>query len=177
MKRPTFLWHAGGFAIATLLGTLLHFLHDWSGQSLWTAPFSGVNESTWEHMKLLYWPLLLFGIVQFFFFRGLPGFWWIKLTGTLTGLLLIPVLFYTYNGAFGKSPDWLNITIFYVSAAGTFLLEWRLFQTKMATWSHSWLAFIGLLLAGSMFVLFTFSTPQLPLFCDPESGQYGIYEP
>ena len=177
MKRPTFLWQAAGFAIATLLGTLLHFLYDWSGQSTWTALFSGVNESTWEHMKLLYWPLLLFGLVQFFFFRDLTGFWWVKFPGTLAGLLLIPVLFYTYNGAFGKSPDWINISIFYVAAAAAFLLEWRLFQTKMATWVHSWIAFAGLLVIGILFVLFTFRSPQLPLFLDPESGQYGIYEP
>jgi hypothetical protein len=97
--------------------------------------------------------------------------------GTLTGLLLIPVLFYTYNGALGKSPDWINISIFYVAAAAAFLLEWRLFQTKMATWAHSWIAFAGLLVIGILFVLFTFHAPQLPLFCDPESGQYGIYEP
>ena len=47
-------------------------------------------------------------------------------TGTiliLLGLALIPVLFYTYNGVFGHSPDWVNISIFYLAAAGAFLLE------------------------------------------------------
>ena len=177
MKRPTFLWQTTGFAIATLWGTLLHFLYDWSGQSPWVAPFSGVNESTWEHMKLLYWPLLLFGILQFFFFRDLPGFWWVKLMGTLAGLLLIPVLFYTYNGAIGKSPDWVNIAIFYIASASAFFIEWRLFQAQIVTWKKGWLAFIFLVMLGALFVVFTFSPPQLPLFCDPESGQYGIYEP
>lgn len=35
----------------------------------------------------------------------------------LLGLVLIPVLFYTYNGVFGKSPDWINTAIFYFTAA------------------------------------------------------------
>jgi hypothetical protein len=43
-----------GYAITSLGGTILHFLYDWSGKSRLVAVFSGVNESTWEHMKLLF---------------------------------------------------------------------------------------------------------------------------
>ena len=69
------LWQAGGFAFATLGGTILHFLYEWTGDSVFVAPFSGVNESTWEHMKLLYFPLLLFALVQSRFFRDRKYFW------------------------------------------------------------------------------------------------------
>ena len=54
MKRSLTLWQFFGFAFTSLLGTLLHFLYEWTGKSPLVAPFSGVNESTWEHMKLLY---------------------------------------------------------------------------------------------------------------------------
>ena len=67
MKRSIGLWQLMGFAVTSLFGTILHFLYDWLSESKWAAPFSGVNESTWEHMKLLYWPLLLFAIFQSFF--------------------------------------------------------------------------------------------------------------
>ena len=115
MKRKTELWQLMGFAVTALGGTLLHFLYDWLGKSPLIAPFSGVNESTWEHMKLLFWPMLLFAAVQSFFFRERQDFGCVKLRGSLLGLVLIPVIFYTYNGAIGRSPDWLNITIFFVS--------------------------------------------------------------
>ena len=69
MKQATSLWPLAGFALSTLGGTLLHFFYDWTDGSLLAAPFSGVNESTWEHMKLLYWPMLIFAIVQSFFFK------------------------------------------------------------------------------------------------------------
>ena len=64
-----------GFAVTSLLGTVLHFLYDLLGGALWIAPFSGVNESTWEHMKLLFWPMLLFAAVQSLFFRERDDFW------------------------------------------------------------------------------------------------------
>jgi hypothetical protein len=68
MKRSIGLWQILGFSIASLGGTILHFLYDWLGKAAWIASFSGVNESTWEHMKLLVWPTFIFAVVQYFFF-------------------------------------------------------------------------------------------------------------
>jgi hypothetical protein len=112
MKKSVGLWQLFGFAVVSLAGTLLHFLYDLLGEAAWIAPFSGVNESTWEHMKLLFWPMLLFAFVQSFFLRNREDFWCVKLRGILLGLVLIPVLFYTYNGAVGKSPDWVQLLQF-----------------------------------------------------------------
>ena len=50
MRKRLFFWELAGFLFTGLAGTLLHFVYDWSGDSLWTAAFSAVNESTWEHM-------------------------------------------------------------------------------------------------------------------------------
>ena len=164
------LWQWIGFGAVTLGGTILHFLYDWTSGSIWLAPFSGVNESVWEHMKLLFWPLFLFAVVQRLFFRGQENFWQVKLYGILLGLLLIPVLFYTYNGAFGKSPDWLNIAIFYISAGAVLLFEHWAFQTFHRA---SRLAFTAICLVGALFVVFTFAPPHVPLFQDPVTGVYG----
>lgn len=172
MKRNLSLWQFAGFALSSLGGTLLHFLYEWTG-SVMTAPFSGVNESTWEHMKLLYFPLLLFALVQSRYFRDVPAFWCVKLRGTLVGLALIPVLFYTYNGAVGKSPDWVNIAIFFVATAAAFWVEWRLFR-RGSLICRPRLALAALCAIGVLFVAFTFWPPALPLFRDPVTGGYGV---
>ena len=174
MNRSTRLWQLFGFGVTALGGTLLHFLYDWLGGSLWVAPFSGVNESTWEHMKLLFWPLLLYAVVQSFFFRDRKDFWCVKLRGILLGLALIPVLFYTYNGVIGPSPDWLNITIFFISAAAVYLCETRLFERGTAACKHPRAAVCLLCLIGVLFGVFTFATPEIGIFRDPLTGTYGI---
>ena len=174
MKQRSSLWQAAGFALTTLGGTLLHFLYDWTGGSILTAPFSGVNESTWEHMKLLYRPLFLFALVQRLFFRDHKNYWCVKLVQMLIGLILIPVLFYTYNGAFGKSPDWINIAIFYITALLVFLFEWWAFKKDWLPCKYPRLAFAAICLIGALFVVFTFATPQIPLFQDPLTGTYGV---
>ena len=173
MKQRSILWQAAGFAFATFAGTLLHFLYDWTSGSALVSPFSGVNESTWEHMKLLFWPLFLFALVQRLFFQKQQNYWCVKLLSTCLGLALIPVLFYTYNGAFGHSPDWLNIAIFYLCAACVFLLEWWLLPKELPRCLPA-LAFTLLCLIGILFVVFTASPPELPLFRDPLTGNYGL---
>lgn len=174
MKKDISLWQYTGFVFTAVFGTLLHFLYDWTGGSLLVAPFSAVNESTWEHMKLLYFPMLAFALIQSRFFRARRDFWCIKLAGILTGLALIPVLFYTLGGIFGGTPDWLNITIFFISAAIAFLVEARLFKGDGLPCRAPFLAVAVIVLIGVLFVVFTFITPQIPLFRDPLSGSYGI---
>ena len=174
MKQRSILWQAAGFAAVTFGGTILHFLYDWTGGNILVSPFSGVNESTWEHMKLLFWPLFLFALVQRLFFKDQENYWCVKLAEILLGLVLIPVLFYTYNGMFGKSPDWLNITIFYISALLVFLFEWLAFKKDRLQCKHPWPTFATICLIGVLFVAFTFATPQIPLFQDPLTGTYGV---
>ena len=173
MKQRSILWQAAGFALVTFGGTILHFLYGWTGESILVAPFSGVNESTWEHMKLLFWPLFLFAVVQRLFFRDQENYWCVKLLGILLGLALIPVLFYTYNGVFGKSPDWVNIAIFYISALLVFLFEWWAFKQDLMQCKYPRLAFAAICLIGVLFVVFTFTPPQIPLIQDPLTGTYG----
>ena len=174
MKRSIGLWQLLGFGVTSLGGTLLHFLYDWLGKAAWIAPFSGVNESTWEHMKLLFWPMLIFAVVQRFFFREREDFWCVKLKGILLGLALIPVIFYTYNGVIGKSPDWLNISIFFVCAAISYLYETRQFNNGTTACKNPKLAAGLLCVIAVLFVLFTFRTPEIGIFKDPLTGTYGI---
>ena len=174
MKRSIRLWQLMGFAVTSLGGTLLHFLYDLTGRSAFVAPFSSINESTWEHMKLLFWPMLIFAIAQSLFFRDREDFWCVKLRGILLGILLIPVIFYTYNGVIGKSPDWLNIAIFFISAAITYIYEARLLLADKLRCGSPKLAFAMLLMIALLFVAFTFATPEIGIFRDPLTGTYGI---
>ena len=174
MKRSIGLWQFVGFGVTSLGGTLLHFLYEWPGKAAWIAPFSGVNESTWEHMKLLFWPMLLFAILQSFFFSEKQDFWCIKLRGILLGISLIPVIFYTYNGVIGQSPDWINIAIFFVCAAISYIYEFTLFKSAKPHRCAKFAAIAMLCVLALLFFLFTFATPELGIFRDPLTGTYGI---
>ena len=174
MKRTVWLWELFGFAAASLGGTLLHFLYDLTGGSVLVAPFSGVNESTFEHVKLLFWPMLIFAVIESFFFREYEIFWCVKLRGTLIGLALIPILFYTYNGVIGKSPDFINILIFFISAAVAYVYETRRLNEGKLFCPDKRIPIVILSALALLFIVFTFRTPTLSIFKDPLTGKYGI---
>ncbi|MBQ3040595.1 MAG: hypothetical protein IJD42_03250 [Clostridia bacterium] len=173
-KRSIGLWQLMGFAVASFGGTILHFLYDWLGKVVWIAPFSGVNESTWEHMKLLFWPTFLFAILQSFFFYDRRDFWCIKLRGIILGLIMIPIIFYTYNGVIGHSPDWINIAIFFISLIISYAYEMRELKKETVRNCSPKLALIILSIIAVLFVVFTFFTPQINIFKDPLTLTYGI---
>jgi hypothetical protein len=173
MKRDLILWQVGGLTFTAVLGTLLHFLYDWVKIPI-IAPFSALNESTWEHMKILFFPMLFYAVIQYFFFKDeYESFWCVKFSGCLIGLILIPVLFYTFNGAFGKTPDWVNIAIFFISAGIAYLYEYNRFKTKPSC-KGAIFAFIALTAVAVLFIVFSYFPPKIPLFKDPISGLYGI---
>jgi len=174
MKRSLGLWQLLGFGVTSLVGTLLHFLYDWLDEAVWIAPFSSVNESTWEHMKLLFWPTFIYAVIQSFFFKDREDFWCVKLRGIILGIVLIPVIFYTYNGAIGKSPDWLNIAIFFICASVAYIYETRLFNGHKVRCRSKKCAVITLIALAALFVLFTFVTPTIGIFEDPLTKTFGI---
>jgi len=174
MKRTVSFWQTVGFIFTGIGGVLLHFLYDWTNKSIFAAPISGVNESTWEHMKLLFFPMFIFSIFQRRYFKEQQNYWCIKFLGIITGIATIPILFYTYNGVIGKSPDWINIIIFFIAAAVAFILEAHLFKQESYRCKWSRLSFLSLCFISLLFVIFTFFTPEIPLFKDPLTGTFGI---
>ena len=174
MKKSIGFWQMIGFIFTAILGTLLHFLFDWTGGSAAAALISAVNESIWEHMKLLFYPMVIFACVEYRYWgREIPSFWCVKLVGILVGLALIPALYYSYTGILGMEADWFNITIFFIAAGYAYWLESRLLQKD--TCHLPQLAAVAIIvLISLLFTVFTFLTPEIPFFRDPQTGTYGF---
>ncbi|MBQ5801220.1 MAG: hypothetical protein IIW20_04970, partial [Clostridia bacterium] len=94
--------------------------------------------------------------------------------GISLGLIMIPVLFYTYNGVIGKSPDWLNIAIFFICCAIAYIYETHQLKKQDVPCKNPKLALALLCAIGVLFVVFTFTTPEIGIFKDPLTGTYGI---
>ena len=175
MKKSIPCWQMVGFIVTAVLGTLLHFLFDWARQNILAAVFSAVNESIWEHRKLLFYPMFLFAMLEYHFWgKKYINFWCIKLMGKLFGLTLIPVIYYTYTGISGISADWFNVTIFFIAAGAAFWLETKLFQKVWSCPMPSGVALALLFLISVVFTVLTFVPPHIPYFRDPLTGTYGF---
>lgn len=179
-----------GFFFVLISGILLHFAYEWSGSNNFVGLFSAVNESTWEHMKLLFMPALVYSLAETFFCKKdcaclLPA----RVTGLLIGLLFIPIAFYSYSGIIGKSFSAVNILIFAISVFLTFYLSFRIAesvrqqtpgdstesqQPEQCRYLSENAAYTILLVLFLLFLIFTYVPPQIGLFQNPLTGEYGI---
>ena len=175
MKRSLSFWQFVGFVFTSVVGTLLHFLYEWTGESVIVGLFSAVNESIFEHMKLLFFPMLLFAFIEAKYIgEEYDNFWCAKLVGTLVGAGLIPVIYYTYTGIFGVNADWFNIIIFFITAAISYMVETRIMESGRCSFIQPNLAKFILIIIAAVFIVFTFFPPKIPLFEDPITAIYGI---
>lgn len=161
-----------GFAFTAVLGTLSHFFYEWSGGSLLVSLFSPVNESTWEHMKLLFFPVLLWSLfIPSRLSAQEPSLRPALLFGALAGTLLIPVLFYTYSGILGHTVTWIDIAIFFISTAAAYICAFRLADSGIASgcqYKKRTAVYLMTVLFIAAFFLFTFLPPDIGLFKPPD---------
>lgn len=167
LKKQIFRNLIYGIITVSILGTLGHFLYEWTGENKIAGLFTAVNESTWEHMKLLFFPMLLYTLFMMLKFRkNAPVVLPAMLISTIIGTLLIPVLFYTYTGILGFMINTVNITIYYVCVIISFITA-HLIIKKCKLEEINIILYFIITLFICMFFLFTYDPPGLGIFIDP----------
>lgn len=176
MNQKLCLIQFRGFIFSSLLGIIFHYLFKITDNSIFIALFCPVNESVWEHLKLLIFPMLIYSYIERHFMNiSQNSFWSVKLTGTIMSILLTPILYYTLNGAFGNLPDFVNIIIFFITLFASYLLESVLFNKNYKYLNNRYSkCLLFCIIIGFMF--FTFITPRLPIFLDPLTNTYGFFQ-
>jgi len=154
-----------GILFTLILGTLLHFFYEWSGENPFVALFSPVNESVWEHLKLLFFPAFLYTLFEVIVLFKISGrFLTARIAGVLLGMFFIVSAFFTYTGISGRSFLVMDILIFIISVLIAFCSS-RYFEVHCPGLHLPLLANYALLLLLVIFFFsFTFSPPGLPLF-------------
>jgi hypothetical protein len=174
-KKLVRTWELFGVVVIFFVGAALHFAFEWSGYWKPIAWFVAINESTWEHLKLAFWPGIIWGLAGYFVVgKATSNYWFGKALGLLSMPLIITVIFYSYTTALGKNYLWVDILSFlFAISAGQFISYW-LFSTSKLNASFQWL---GVLVIAGMtlaFVLFTYMPPHLFIFEHVQTHEYGI---
>lgn len=160
---------------ACIVGTLLHFTYEFFGENMLVASFSAVNESVWEHLKLLFFPMLITTIIGYFYIgKNAPNFLCSKLLGIITSILFIIIFFYTYTGIIGESIVFIDIASFFVAVILGEYLAYKLMTSNFRC--NNIIAKIILASILICFIVFTYFTPNIGIFKDPLTNQYGIIE-
>lgn len=167
LKRYTII----GMIFVLVTGTLAHFLYDWTGDNYIVGLFTPINESIWEHMKLLFFPMLLYAIIMILKFRLKYSCITSALCfGILTGAFLIPLFYYVYTSILGKNIFILDVSTFILSIVIAFLLSYRLtLSCKLEEYTP--LLCIMVCILSICFLVFTYHPPDITIFQDPTNSK------
>ena len=168
MKRVNF-----NALFVVCLGSFLHFAWDLSGRSAIVAVFAAVNESTWEHLKMAFWPPLFLVIVHRRLFSAAPGFLPATAVRSLLPPILIILIFYSYVAVLGRNTLLLDIGTFVLAVFTGELIGERLMFYRPARIIR-WASMTAIVAAMIAFVSFSFTTPRNFLFEDPKAHPHTL---
>ena len=175
MKRSLFKWEITGIAVIFLLGSALHFVFDLTGGWPPAGVFAAVNESVFEHLKLTFWPTVLYAAISYNFLKPSTRNFLIGKAAALFAMpVTIIVLFYGYTTLTGIENVFIDILIFLVAVACGQLISYKILKAgPLPVWLTGLSVFLIIAL-GFIYAFFTFYPPHVPFFMDENTGGYGI---
>lgn len=164
MEKKTVVWDIALFFTVSILGVLLHIAGMWFSSIpilAWIAP---INESIWEHLKLLLWPACLIALLRKVCTGQLQrGLLTTFAEGILLSMMLTVVGFYTYSGIWGQHSFWADISLFFLSAL---ILTWYVKNRADRQKKSSLPGLIIILLLAGCFIWFSYDPPEIGIFMD-----------
>ena len=156
------------FIIASILGVLFHFVYNWTGQNRLIGFFVPVNESIWEHLKLVFYPIALVSVAEYYL-ATIPSdnYLCIKIRSIWIGMLSTVTLFYTCTGILGRVVDWLNIVIYILSMAAAYCYSCRRLFGQKTVKNTPALCILGFTVIAILFMIFTLAAPAIGIFSVP----------
>jgi hypothetical protein len=169
-------WELIGIVLIIGFGTTLHFWFEWTDYWRPMAIIAAVNESTWEHFKMAFWPGLIFAAIEYpFLKKEVNNFMLAKALGLLTMPVITMILFYGYTAITGQHALWADVIVFMLSVIGGQLVSLKILTTeKNYQPGVRALAAATLLVMTIAFSLLSYYPRENFLFAHPETGEYGI---
>lgn len=173
-RKNVLRWQILSVIWVLVVGTLLHFTYEWSGESLIVGAFSAVNESVWEHLKLGYWSMILFCLIEYPFIKEYSNnYFFAKATAIFAMNLFIVWFFYSYTALTGNHSLLLDVAAYIIGAVIYGIVSYKI-MIKEHSIKLNKLGLILLVIFGTLFILFTYFPPKLPIFKDLQTGSYGV---
>ena len=175
MKNRVLRWELSGIVFVFLVGALLHFVFEWSGESRIVGLFASVNESVWEHFKQGFWPMCLFAAIEYRFLRRNGSNF---LAAKAAAVYIIPIItglvFYGYTAIIGEEILIVDILIFLVAIVIGQLTSYKIMASAKLPKHTNIISFALIIILALILIIFTFYPPHLPIFLDGNTGTYGI---
>ncbi len=135
--------------------------------------FSALNESSWEHMKLLVAPTILVAIFQKIMIGSIYNNLWSSLLVLfVVELISIPLLYEILKLFKKEVPLFLTILLFYLAILLGIVAEYVMMRKGVLILSETF-SFVIISIIVFLFAIFSYFPPKTSLFKDPDTKRWG----
>lgn len=164
-----------GFIFTCTIGTLMHFVFEWSGNNPIVGLFCPVNESVFEHLKMLFFPYLIWTFIEAIkLSQDKFNVYTAKLIGITSGMLITLAVFYISAGMFGRYFEVVNIASFFIGVLFAYIISYNIINYSKGKGLINGISFAFLIIIAIIFIFFTLSPAHIPFFLDFKTQTYGI---
>ena len=163
-----------GVIVISVVGTLAHFLYDWSHHNKILGLFTAVNESTWEHIKIALTPTFLWSLYDGAIYGLNPNYFLAKLLSLIVIALFIPLVFYSYQHIAKKPILAIDILTFYVAIILSQLTFYVVIDLPPVWPILQYLSTLGTFIFFGAYMTLTLEPLRNLIFKDPLTGKYGF---
>lgn len=153
---------------------ITHFIYDYF-PSFFTSLFFPINESVWEHMKMLTSSIIIWEFILYFILRKnnyhIKNFFLNVLCVCLCSVFIFLILYYSLYPIIGDNFI-INIILLFVAIFISVNIGFKILNND--NYSLELLSFIGIIIIYIIFGVFTYYPPKNTLFIDPINKKYGI---
>lgn len=160
--------------IIFLLSSLIHSLFNY----LPIFPISiltPVNESVFEHMKMIFTAYMLFTLIIWLFYKDKPhNFVALNTFGSLINIIIFLIIYLPIYNIFGENMI-VTLSLFFISIFITNLLMYK-YSDKKENKKIRTAAYITIAIVYLIFGFLTYNPIKCKFFMDPTNNTYGIYK-
>lgn len=163
-----------GIFIIFLLCFPLHFLYEIMPNSLFSI-FLPVNESIWEHMKIIYTSYLLYGIIDYFWLKknnSFNNFLLQLFIVPLIGFVLYLIIFIPIYNIIGENMIFSILLLFFIIVVEQ-LISYYILNKENFKYQNV-IGIIGIVFIYILFGYLTYKPIENYIFFDKQDSKYGI---
>ena len=172
MDQTLFMWIS--VVVISVLGTLAHFVYDFTNHNKTVGIFAAVNESTWEHIKIALTATFIWSLLDGAFFGTNSNYFLAKIASLLIITFTIPFIFYSYRRLAKHSILAIDISLFFLAIILSQLAFYAILDLPPQGFAVAYISTLATFIFFGAYMTLTLKPLKQIIFKDPLTGKYGF---
>lgn len=161
--------------IYLVIFSILHFGYDLTHWAFLT-PLCGINESVFQHLKMVFWAYLLANLIEYFVIKRKISerktFWYPRFLSTIIVPWIVMIIWYFVPALCGRAESLVldvswSVFSTYFSGVMVGIIEKNI-EKNLFTLNFKIVILILIIVSVFLYVRFTYKPPWIDLFINPE---------